>query len=130
MRGICNKLSQVLEPPHLYVQVDDVYLKEDMIDLYHRDLDNLENIMYEEIRDVCYERRMTMGKDVGYSLSDAQKKFIRKAKREGFEVDFTYSGRGMFGKQCPAVICNAGEFGFKGAAHDQMGKGVVIYMPR
>ena len=65
-----------------------------------------------------------------YELSDKQKRFVNKAKREGFEVYYTYSGRGMFGKQCPAVNHDPGEFGFKGASQDSMGLGVVTYMPR
>mgnify|MGYP001612337914 FL=1 len=64
-----------------------------------------------------------------YELSAQQKAFVRKAKRDGFEVDFNYSGRGMMGKQCPAVRCGHGQFGFRGAASDQMGRGIVVYMP-
>ena len=64
-----------------------------------------------------------------YELSAAQKKFVAKAKRDGFEIDYTYSGRGMYGKQCPAVRCRHGEFGCKGASSDSMGLGIVIYMP-
>lgn len=59
-----------------------------------------------------------------------QLKFIRKAKREGFKVRFDYSGRGMFGRTCPAVVCPSGAFGFKGARTDSMGKSdIVVYLP-
>ena len=64
-----------------------------------------------------------------YELSEEQKKFVRKAKREGFEVDYTYSGRGMYGRQCPSVTCRFGEFGFKGCRSDNMGLDKVYYIP-
>lgn len=67
--------------------------------------------------------------DAPYDLTDNQVKFVRKALKEGFEIDYTYSGRFMFGERCPAVRCKAGEFGFKGALSDSMGLGVVIYLP-
>lgn len=63
----------------------------------------------------------------GYELSPGQKRFVAKAKREGFEVDYGYSGRGMFGRKCPAVRCRHGEFGFRGASTDSMGLGIVVY---
>ncbi len=63
-----------------------------------------------------------------YELTDRQRAFVKKAEAEGFEVDYTYSGRGMYGRRCPAVRCDAGEFGFRGASQDQMGLGVVVYM--
>lgn len=66
-------------------------------------------------------------------LSPAQIAFVQKAIDEGFgeKLDFTYSGRGMYGKLCPAVILGQDErndFGFKGASADSMGLGSVIYM--
>lgn len=71
-----------------------------------------------------------MMKEPNYELSESQKKFSRKAIKEGFEVDYGYSGRGMFGKLCPAVrLDRSADFGFKGASSDSMGLGVVVYMP-
>lgn len=64
-----------------------------------------------------------------YKLSEKQKKFVKKAKEEGFKVNYEYSGRYMYGEKCPAVYCNQGEFGFKGASSDSLGLGVVVYMP-
>jgi len=62
-------------------------------------------------------------------LSDRQKEFVAKAFDEDWEVDFSYSGRGMYGVTCPAVRTNSpGEFGFRGANSDGMGLGQVIYM--
>lgn len=68
-----------------------------------------------------------------YELTENQKKFVKKALKEGFEVRYDYSGRGMYGKQCPAVYLKrdqVGDFGFKGASSDSMGLGQVIYCPR
>lgn len=64
-----------------------------------------------------------------YELSPIQKRFVKAAEKQGLDVYYTYSGRFMFGRQCPAVNCGAGQFGFKGASQDQMGKGIVVYMP-
>lgn len=64
-----------------------------------------------------------------YELTTKQKAFVRKAKAEGFEVYYTYSGRGMFGRQCPAVNHKRADFGFKGASQDSMGLDQVTYMP-
>lgn len=64
----------------------------------------------------------------GYELSSKQVAFCRKAEAEGFDVYFTYSGRYMYGRQCPAVNHPSGHFGYKGAAQDGMGLGVVTYM--
>lgn len=65
-----------------------------------------------------------------YKLTDRQKRFVRKAEREGHEVDYGYSGRGMYGRSCPAVrISYQTEFEYKGASWDSMGLGYVIYMP-
>lgn len=57
---------------------------------------------------------------------DDQLAFIRKAEREGFKVHLDYSGRGMYGRRCPAVVCAHGAFGFKGAS---MGRDIVVYLP-
>ena len=62
------------------------------------------------------------------NLSKDQVKFAEKAIKDEYEVDFFYSGRGMFGAFCPAVhIDDAAEWGYPGAQIDQMGLGHVIY---
>lgn len=63
---------------------------------------------------------------------EMEKKFIAKAKRLGYEVDEHYSGRGMYGRECPSVdVDNAEDFiaemGMKGLCIDNMGKGYVVY---
>ena len=63
------------------------------------------------------------------NLTATQKAFVKKALKEGFEVRYSYSGRGMYGRTCPAVVHDAGDFGFKGASQDSMGLRVVTYMP-
>lgn len=65
-----------------------------------------------------------------YELSPAQKRFVKKAKDEGYKVNYGYSGRGMYGKRCPSVVHERGEFGYKGASQDSMGLSVVTYMVR
>lgn len=64
-----------------------------------------------------------------YELTVQQMKFVLQAERDGFTVDYSYSGRFMFGRRCPAVRCKHGEFGYRGSSTDQMGVGVVVYMP-
>lgn len=129
------------------LSVEELYLIHDALMLFKSEGDDSERltllariegeiIKQEDIEDTAPEewltRKPSMTKydqEAGYVLSESQKRFARKAKKEGFPVDYNYSGRGMFGRRCPAVRCNAGEFGYKGAAQDQMRKGVVIYMP-
>lgn len=65
-------------------------------------------------------------------LNPRQKAFVKKCEKEGLEIDMSYSGRGMFGRRCPAVrLDSLAEF--PGNPHtystDQMGLGVVVYCP-
>jgi hypothetical protein len=66
-----------------------------------------------------------------YKLSDNQKKFVKDAERQGFEVDYGYSGRGMYGECCPSVdVEDVGDFATKAAKNwDNMGRGFVVYAP-
>jgi hypothetical protein len=70
-----------------------------------------------------------MMKNPDYELSLKQKRFVAKAKREGFRVDYGYSGRFMYGRKCPAVVAPNGCFGYKGCSVDNMGLDMVYYMP-
>ena len=67
-----------------------------------------------------------------YVLSNNQKKFVKDAERQGLKVDFAYSGRGMFGRQCPSVFVErVGTFATKAHTYsDNLGKGFVVYAPR
>lgn len=67
-----------------------------------------------------------------YELSKEQELFVREAENQGLEVDYTYSGRFMYGRKCPSVrVDNVHSFqtNAKGAQWDQMGLGFVIYCP-
>lgn len=64
-----------------------------------------------------------------YEFSDNQKVFIADAEDAGYEVDYTYSGRGMFGAKCPAVRLDFGEHFNSDSKYktDSMGRGTVVY---
>ena len=58
-------------------------------------------------------------------------KFTEKAEELGYAV-YQYSGRGMFGRRCPAVtVSNVANFiaemGMKGLKWDNMGLNYVVY---
>ena len=66
----------------------------------------------------------------GYELSDNQVQFCVDAERDDLELDFSYSGRGMYGRTCPSVTIGEDEDDFKTEAdvkQDSMGRGKVIY---
>jgi hypothetical protein len=68
--------------------------------------------------------------DTEIKLSANQKRFIKIAEKSNLEIDYTYSGRGMYGKRCPCVrVDNLSEW--DGNPHkfkvDSMGLGYVIY---
>ena len=66
-----------------------------------------------------------------YELSANQQLFVADAEAQDCEVDYTYSGRGMYGQKCPAVrVGGPGDFGTKAStSSDSMGLGIVIYAP-
>lgn len=60
-----------------------------------------------------------------------EKKFIQKAKKLGYGIR-TYSGRFMYGRECPAVVVDdpydfIAEMGMKGLKVDNMGLQYVVY---
>lgn len=61
--------------------------------------------------------------------SDNQRRFIADAEDEGLDIDYGYSGRGMYGDYCPAVRCDShNDLHTKANTKiDSMGKGIVIY---
>jgi hypothetical protein len=62
------------------------------------------------------------------NLSPNQKKFVRSAEKAGLDV-YSYSGRFMYGKECPAVTVDR-HGGFKTSAQicwDNMGLQFVAY---
>jgi len=64
-------------------------------------------------------------------LSKNQQKFVRACKRAGFMVYYTYSGRGMYGRTCPAANIPQYESFNTRAKYtwDGMGMGTVVYAP-
>lgn len=63
-------------------------------------------------------------------LSNNQKQFVRDAEEQGHDVNYDYSGRHMYGKTCPSVVCAAGKFNTRAAYRvDSMGLDVVYYAP-
>lgn len=64
-----------------------------------------------------------------YDLSDNQLQFVADVLAAELEVRWDYSGRGMFGRKCPAVYLKRDEQ-FSSSSEtrmDSMGKGTVIY---
>jgi len=58
--------------------------------------------------------------------------FRKKAKKLGYKVREDYSGRGMFGRECPSVTVDnyldfMAEIGMKGLKVDNMGLQWVVY---
>ena len=66
-----------------------------------------------------------------YALSKRQAIFVREAETQGLKVDYTYSGRGMYGVECPSVDVEdlaSVSFGIP-TRTDTLGTGYVIYVP-
>ena len=78
---------------------------------------------------MCYREETGNDPRCKRNLTDKQKSFVKKCKKAGLEVDYTYSGRGMFGATCPSVVCKLEEF--PGNPHiysvDNMGLDYVVY---
>lgn len=64
-----------------------------------------------------------------YIYSKNQLLFIEDCEEQGLDVDFSYSGRGMFGNCCPAVrVYSHNDIKTKAdTTMDSMGKGLVVY---
>jgi len=75
------------------------------------------------------EQKSYWDKQAGYSLSDNQLQFCLDADEQGQEVNFNYSGRGMFGKSCPSVVVSdMNDMTTKARTRtDSMGLDLVIY---
>ena len=84
-----------------------------------------------------YEEKFPHLKEKGISISDLDKlifsqnqlNFIEDAQDTEFEIDYSYSGRGMFGDVCPAIRCDShNDITTKAKTKiDSMGLGIVIY---
>lgn len=65
-------------------------------------------------------------------LTARQRKFVKLCAEDDLGVYYTYSGRGMFGRTCPAINVDklsAVSFNPNHYAVDNMGLGYVIYCP-
>lgn len=87
------------------------------------------NMTYEEGHKITTVDGHELSAEEQYELSSNQAVFCNDAEKCGLDIDFAYSGRGMYGKCCPAVRCDEHN---DIATHakvrvDGMGRGVVIY---
>lgn len=62
---------------------------------------------------------------------EKEEEFRKKAEELGYEVR-EYSGRGMFGRECPGVVVDnplnfVAEIGMKGLKIDNMGLQYIVY---
>lgn len=83
--------------------------------------------------DKTYPKLKEMGIGINglpeHIYSKNQLQFIEDAEQTDFEIDYGYSGRGMFGDVCPCIRCDSHN-DLKTKANtvmDSMGKGIVIY---
>lgn len=86
---------------------------------------------------IYFEKKYSKLKEKGIGInhlpehiySENQLQFIEDAEQTEFDVDFSYSGRGMFGDVCPCIRCNShNDLKTKSnTVMDSMGKGIVIY---
>ena len=73
----------------------------------------------------------TIQNELDYKLSDNQMLFIHIALENNLELSYDYSGRGMYGKQCPSIVTddNRDLLKFNGVSIKQDGMfcNVVVY---
>ena len=84
-----------------------------------------------------YEKKFPELKKANVSIHDLpelvysanQLKFIEDAQEQGMELEYSYSGRCMYGDVCPAVRCDSiNDFTTKSIKRmDSMGLGIIIY---
>lgn len=75
--------------------------------------------------------RDTDDDDLVPELSENQRQFVKDAEECELDVDYNYSGRGMYGARCPAVrVGQANDIATKAkVSTDSMGRGMVVYAP-
>lgn len=96
---------------------------------------NLETLLDAHHQLIDFQTDRELGKTKTESpalrLSDNQKRFVNSARRAGHTVDYGYSGRGMYGRTCPAVRLRRGDEWRPGRGvqfqTDGMGLGTVVY---
>ena len=89
--------------------------------------DVLVNYTVEDVKD-----KEDWKEELGYEVSDNQVQFLNDAEEQGLEIRTNYSGRGMFGQQCPGVVVDdENKFTTKARTiRDGMGLQMIIYCPR
>lgn len=97
---------------------------------------NYEDILQIDITSFDYDVKYSLKQleqiqsELDYKLSDNQLLFIHAAENNGFEISYDYSGRGMFGKQCPSIIgddADITKFNGVSVKTDSMDYDTVIY---
>ena len=74
------------------------------------------------------EDREELNESEQFELSENQAKFCNDAEKSGLDIAL-YSGRGMYGKLCPAVMVDqANDIATRAKVRTgSMGRGVVVY---
>jgi len=80
---------------------------------------NVSDTIHEEVLEDL-EKRM---------LSDNQEQFVQDALAQGLEVNYDYSGRGMYGRTCPSVKLDRYDHFDSDTSYskDSLGMGIVYY---
>lgn len=73
------------------------------------------------------DRREEFEAEAGYPLSDNQLRFCVDCEEQGLELNYTYSGRAMYGEQCPSVVGTQGPETKADYLTDNMGREFVYY---
>jgi hypothetical protein len=76
-----------------------------------------------------FHNHREMEMDGDYDLSENQIQFCKDAEDQDIDIDCSYSGRGMYGRQCPAVrLDRPNDIATRASVQtDGMGLGVVVY---
>lgn len=84
-----------------------------------------------EVFDFCTKHNIEMTQVPELIYSERQLKFIDDVIKSGLSIDYTYSGRGMFGDTCPSVrVDNMNDLRTDTKPTcDNMGLGYVLYVP-
>lgn len=103
LKQVCSLIEE-----HTYFELEDLYK------LIKSNLQLFENF-----------KELTSSQD----LTDNQKQFVFDALSSNLDINFKYSGRGMFGDQCPAIVVDD-LHSFQTSAQfkiDNFGKSFVLY---
>lgn len=92
---------------------------------------NLKLVAYLDDVEHILQQLSNIQSEIDYKLSDNQLLFIHIALQNNLDLSYDYSGRGMFGKQCPSIVgedTDTKYFSSIAVKTDSMGKyDTVIY---